>query len=182
MILLNKKILFVHIPRTGGTIIEKSISNNFQESYLKEKHFESYDYKWAHQEYWDTCFKFGFVRNPYDWIVSFSHRYQINVETFVSYLERNPMIYAHCHNGPRWGQKLPFSNILDGVDFVGKFENLKEDYKYLQNKFDLPPLLEEKVKVTENRKKDFKWYYDEQLFDRVTKIFKKDLKKYEYKF
>jgi hypothetical protein len=46
----------------------------------------------------------------------------------------------------------------------------------------LPPLLDEKIKVTENRKKDYKWYYDEELFDRVTKIFKKDLKKYGYQF
>lgn len=182
MILPNKKLIFVHIPRTGGTAIEKSITKDFCEPYKSLKHFSSYDYAWSHKEEWENFFKFGFVRNPYDWVVSFAHRYQINVETFVDYLEVDPMIYAHCHNGPRWGQKLPFHNILNGVDFVGRFENLKEDYEYLKNKFNLPPLTEEKIKVTENRKKDYRYYYDESLFNKVDKIFKEDIEKYGYKF
>ena len=182
MILLDKKIIFVHIPRTAGTLIEKSMSMNFQESYVKSKHLEAYDYKRTYPEYWAECFKFGFVRNPYDWVVSFAHRYHIHVGSYVSYLEQNPNIYAHCHNGPRWAQKLPFSNILDGVDYVGKFENLQEDYRQLQSSLDLPKLLDEQIKVTENRVKDYRYYYDDELFSRVTELFKTDLAKYDYKF
>ena len=39
MILPNKKLIFVHIPRTGGTIIEKSITNKFAEKHNYHKHF-----------------------------------------------------------------------------------------------------------------------------------------------
>lgn len=182
MILPDKKLIFVHIPRTGGTIIEKSMTNKFTEKHNYHKHFSAYDYKWAYPEEWESYFKFGFVRNPFDWVVSFAYRYNMSPDTLVSYLETNPMYYAHCHSGPRWGQKIPFYNILEGVDFVGKFENLEKDYKYLQEKFNLPPMLEEKIKVTEGRKPNYQYYYDDSLYERVAKIFKKDIEKYEYSF
>ena len=67
MIIKNKKLLFVHIPRTAGTAIEKSLSVPRGKAVMAQhKTFKEYLDKQSFNSY----FKFSFVRNPWDRIVS----------------------------------------------------------------------------------------------------------------
>jgi hypothetical protein len=70
MIIKNKKLLFIHIPRTGGTSIEQSfgrprckegINSLTQHNTLKQ---------YSEKEDINSYFTFSFVRNPWDRLIS----------------------------------------------------------------------------------------------------------------
>lgn len=187
MIFYDKKLIFVHLPRTAGSLIEKSITKNYTTNYHNCKHFEAYDYRYRYPAEWKEFYKFAWVRNPFDWCVSLAARFNCPLDTLLESFKSNPNIWADWRSSPRWAQKLPMSNAIDGVDFVGKFENLVSDYKILQDKFDLPDLLvHEEYKKTEGRKKDYKSYYtdyeDQHRIELIKMIFKEDLDKFGYTF
>ena len=70
MILHDKKIIFVHIPRTGGTSVEKYFNFKFDHGWKPEtaQHLtlEEYDNHYDIKNY----FKFTIVRNPWDRLLS----------------------------------------------------------------------------------------------------------------
>lgn len=88
---LNKNILFIHIPKTGGTSIEKYLRNNYKEylysigpynnlipnDYCKNHSLQHQEYKYLYK-YKDILnininselLIFTIVRNPYDRIIS----------------------------------------------------------------------------------------------------------------
>ena len=61
----------VHIPRVAGTSIEKWICGQDWWDIEKEtKHILASQAKELYKDYWDDYFKFSFVRNPWDRVVS----------------------------------------------------------------------------------------------------------------
>ena len=73
MILKEKKIIFVHAPRTSGTSIEKSILNGKLVPDTM-KHLRASQFKKMFNEEWDKFYKFTIVRNPWDRIISMYHQ------------------------------------------------------------------------------------------------------------
>ena len=71
MISKNHKVLFYHIPRTGGSTIE-ALFVNYDYSFIdhKYKHPSLVDFKKKYSKEWDEYFKFTIVRNPYEWVRS----------------------------------------------------------------------------------------------------------------
>ena len=72
MISHKHKCIFIHIQRTGGTSIERWLQGedqwNLKHNY---KHITtSYAKERAYPEYYDDYFKFTFVRNPYERVLS----------------------------------------------------------------------------------------------------------------
>jgi hypothetical protein len=68
----SNDVIFVHIPRTAGTSIATALG-----SYKKQhQHFFARKHI-ALRPDWGTCFKFSFVRNPWDRVVSL-FTYQTN--------------------------------------------------------------------------------------------------------
>ena len=70
MILKDKKIIFIHIPRTGGTSIEKYFDFKFSADWSPEtaQHLTMEEYN-EHYDL-DKYFKFTTVRNPWDRLMS----------------------------------------------------------------------------------------------------------------
>lgn len=72
----EKKLLFIHIPKTGGTSIEHSFRDFNKEIGVGIKdnkamqHYTYFDYKKNLSEYFNNFMKFSIVRNPYSRIVS----------------------------------------------------------------------------------------------------------------
>ena len=73
MISKDKKCIFIHIPKTAGTSIEKMIQG---EKYIKgwSSHQKINEYK--DDDKFHEYFKFSFVRNPYERILSVFNYYK----------------------------------------------------------------------------------------------------------
>ena len=135
---------------------------------------------------WNNYFKFGFVRNPWDWQVSMYHFMLQNKKHFQHDFMKNMKDFEKDIiwrvNKDKHLQKEFFyddkGNCL--VDFIGKFEDLEKDFnkicKKIGVKVELPFLNKSK------RKKDYRKYYNEYTKKLIAEHFKEDIKIFKYKF
>ena len=71
MISKNLNCIYIHIPKTGGMSIETILGADIKELHnksIKIKH--GYPTDWNYPKYWEKYYKFTFVRNPWDRVVS----------------------------------------------------------------------------------------------------------------
>jgi len=100
------------------------------------------------QEIFRNCFKFAFVRNPYDWVVSYytfiktdqrHHRHK--TVSNMSFIEFQRWQQSRGRAAMRWHFDADrYANIL--VDFIARFENLEND---LQTVFGRPGIVGAKL-------------------------------------
>ena len=84
------------------------------------------------QPVWDSYFKFCFVRNPWDRAIS---RYYWNLSRDS---RMNDLDKSLRKNDPNSYFDIYSINGKLAVDFVGKFENMKEDLKTIYERLNLP--------------------------------------------
>jgi hypothetical protein len=202
MISHKYKCIFVHIPRTAGTAIEKWICGDDWWYIEKEtKHLLASQAKKIYREYWDSYFKFSFVRNPWDRMVSCLGAYEdffkisynnflnfdgykkefgypVTIENDYRFSKRNEILLEkhqeHC----------VYLNILDEkLDFIGRFESLQKDTEFIKDRLKIEKDFPFKVKEgASKRKNNYQDYYDKKAREDVENLFGKDLKKFGYKF
>ena len=73
-----------------------------------------------------------------------------------------------------------YSGRID-IDFIGRFENLEEDFREVCRAVNLPAIDLGKEKTSENRK-HYRQYYDGLTKGVVKKYFEKDLDCFKYSF
>ena len=100
------------------------------------------------REQFDSYFKFGFVRNPWDRTVSLCNRREgltlkekMSFDEFVDWIN---YASATCIHPALYRYQLdwfvePHGNIL--VDFIGKFEKLETDWHYVSEKLGIEQVL-----------------------------------------
>jgi chondroitin 4-sulfotransferase 11 len=169
----DKKMVFIHIPRTGGTSIKSAL--NLHDKIYKEDvyHMSANDIPKKYNDY----FKFTFVRNPFDRFVSlyFYNKSEHYKEMFPDKLTTK---VAEKYNFKEWLDNFRYKHIqqvdfgLDKVDFVGKYENLQKDLNLQFN------VKIEKENFTNH--KHYSHYYDEESILKVSKISSKDIEVYSY--
>ena len=205
MICHKTKCIFVHIPRTAGTSIEIAIQGQDQWSIKrKHKHLIASVAKKIYKNYWDEYFKFSFVRNPWDRMISMckygndhsmesNRTYGVSIKTGKLNMDRYFEIYSKgIEVDPRFEYKnekynvIPnavYLNILnEELDFVGKFENLIQDVEYVSQKISKRLILPNAEKFKRRNNNHYSLYYDEQVKETVHQTYKKDIKKYNYQF
>lgn len=64
------KCIFIHVPKVAGSSIERVI---YQTDKWLVGHVKASDYMKFDKDKFDSYFSFGFVRNPYDRVVSAYH-------------------------------------------------------------------------------------------------------------
>jgi len=197
MISHEYKCIFIHIQRTGGTSIEKAIQGEDQFDKLhRTKHILASTAKEIYKDYWDDYFKFSIVRNPWDRMVSFASMGwldtrivdgKVNVDSFLSYITNNkyevPVFsesVSRLHTYDNYIENSVYCNILnEDLDFIGRFENLHEDFATICEKIGCKNELPSDHKnVSEN----YKGFYNEHSKQVVQNIYKEDLKRFNYTF
>lgn len=176
----NHKIVFIHIPKSAGTSIRKGFFNgNYTGPVMGHIPKE-----------WESYFKFAFVRNPYERFVSaykmfkknksdmsIKEFYDITVNEKISYNDRETLKSKIRHH--TIPQLHPY-NCLQFADFIGRYENLEKDFKFVCEKNNIPFTNLPHLNKTKND--DYRSYYNDELKQLVYEYYREDLETFNYEF
>lgn len=140
------------------------------------------------QEQFDAYFKFGFVRNPWDRVVSLYHRKQgvqmhehMSFAEFVDWIRYSSSTCVHPvpHTNQLDWLVDPNGNLL--VDFVGRFERLHDDWRTIAGELALPQSLPHRNRNPAERR-HYTEYYSERTRDVIGRKFRVDIDYFGYRF
>jgi hypothetical protein len=188
------RCIFFHVPRTGGNSISRSLfghavgGHHFPETYEKvfgKERFEEY-------------FKFAFVRNPWDRVVSaflflkdggmhaadreWAERHLQGMNDIPSFA-RGYLARPNRETGTHFVPQIEFltdegSEII--VDFVGRFESIEVDYRDVAGRLGIDsPLLP--LNVSQPRR-DYRSYFDAESLKIVESVYAADVERFGYQF
>lgn len=200
------KVLFVHNQKAAGTSVAKYFRNNLPdaEEFLPMHAYARNAVEIMGKDAWDKYYSFGFVRNPWDRLVSWykmiSERPNENREnklwqyvrnnsnSFSDFIKNCTETISYEKMGINYEKsfvlpQLHYFTNLEGeviVDFIGKFETLHQDFSTVLNVNKLPgsPLSHE----NQTQKTDYQLYYDDETKKIVASRFKTDIDYFEYTF
>lgn len=201
----ERKFIFIHIPKTGGTSVEHTLFSSWEEISKNELFGGPNPYqmdnlchlKFNHiiqsvgEKIFNSYFKFSFVRNPWDKAVSlffFSQRPNrkdlrsllkledtYDFKTFVSAL-----IEAPSH--PFFDSQHTFF-YKDGkscIDFIGKIENFQNDFDIICENIGITNTTLPRLHCTEHSL--YTNYYDDKTIDSIAKRYKEDIIYFNYEY
>jgi len=182
------KCLFIHIPKTAGTSILKIISDDqFYRDHCKYKILLDSDAK-----KFDSYYKFCFIRNPFDRMVSIYNYLQSNgnglddvywgellknnypnFEDFVLHFLNERNIHEHTIFIPQY---LFIYNHKHEcmVDFVGRYESINDDYKIIAKNLQLKETLPHLNKSKTNSPNYKKYYTNPKIIEKIIDLYRKD--------
>jgi hypothetical protein len=180
MICHEKRLIFIHIARTGGSSVEHALVGS--DWWLVEpetKHLSASQTRALYgQEVWDSYTKFTIVRNPWDRMVSmFARRAWIpsGVDDFRGFLD-----LVRPHPNEKY-DSLYYHEILDeAVDEVLRFETLSEDFAHFVDRLGMPGVTIPHLERTE--REPYTSYYTPETMEIVRRRFARDILDYGYEF
>ena len=188
--LLKQKYLqnfvFIHINKTAGSSIEKALKLRFEHKTALQKRTE------IGEELWQDKFVFGFVRNPWDKVVS---HYHYRVRTNQTGLGDNHLSFedwvrkAYGDNDPVYYDLptmfMPQTNwLVDDqgeliVTFIGRFENLTDDFRTVCSQIGRHAELPH---VKSSKRADYQRYYSDETREIIATWFAEDVRRFDYRF
>ncbi len=195
------KCIFVRISKVASTSVLNAFlaeKNTDDSGSFDWMHHDIKFYKKNYPDVFDEYFKFAFVRNPWDRIYSQYRylRYTLKLEFAECSFEE---FLAKCEYALESGETLfgrnreifmlHLTNQLDwisingelSVDFIGRYENIHEDFLFAMKQIDADIVLPHDNKS----KKDMHGYrsaYTVKMGELVEKWHKKDIEYFGYKF
>lgn len=209
----RKGFIFVWIPKTAGTsianVLSKSCLMTSPESCADIRSFDgSGGLTTKHRsvsklirlgildsDVYETCFKFSFVRNPWDRFVSLFHYWQRVPSTRrmcpKSFADACKMI-SSMHFGRigvvdigrfRIGQ--PQSNWLFDdsrllVDFVGRYNTLNEDFSHVCRVIGVVP--SSLPRLNQTSRGDYRSFYNDETANIIGKVYADDIRNFGFSF
>ena len=168
--------IYYDIPKCASSAIRRCLFDNTGSLLTPTKDIRSY-------------FKFTLFRNPYDIMVSnFSMFTQqpFRIETlkqfhkdpanmsFIEFIE-----FTDKYNNHHWQSQLDFINGYD-INFIGRVENIKEDFNIICDKIGIPQ--RQLSHVNKSNHKHYTEYYNEETKQIVAEKYAKDIKYFGYEF
>lgn len=197
----DRKIIFVHIQKTGGTSITALFGLPAE---LPEKHFSAPELRDLYGNGpWESYFTFSVVRNPWDRLVSWwamidAHRAEwqrgAQLNAFQTYVLERATTFeeflVHCGDEVRDGDgaKSINRNQLDYlvdengtlmVDSVCRFERLAEDFQEVRNRTGITGTL---PIINASRRRDYRHYYTEETRALVAERYARDIAFFGFQF
>ena len=188
------KCIFVHIPKNAGLSVSYTLFGNTGGSHRK---IRDYQKLFSHNTF-RRYYKFTFVRNPWDRVVStyFFLKAGGLTEKDKAWAEINLYHFQNFNDFVRgWLNEENINNslhfqrqhiFLEGengkiaVDFIGRFENIEEDFKIITNKLKIKRTL---TKTNDSiRKLNYRDYYNEETKAIVDNVYHRDIILFNYKF
>ena len=202
----NKRSIYIWIPKTAGS----SLVNGFKRRRVFERDGRAHLWgripvelretlsagNWQHlsaqsvrdevgAESWRQCFKFTFVRNPFDRIVSF-YEYSKSARkdpSSIQYGQPDPGLFEEWFEREQPLGQLHYVTDPDGelmVDYVGKYENLRSDALHICLKMNITPIrIPHLNKSTRGRYQD---YFTPRLRREAESLYADELNFFDYEF
>jgi len=202
MINHKHKCIFIHIPRTAGTALEIAIQGHPQrEDHLGDrmywrKHLQASVAKQLYSEYWDDYYKFSFVRNPWDRVVSlarFPKFYHVNITntivdisnyiTNTEQIEKDPRVPTDGYRDWQIDNGV-YCNILnEPLDFIGKYENLETDFNRVCEAIGLSCDVIPTWQPAYSQGRDhYSTHYTDQTREQIRARYEHDIQKFNYSY
>ncbi len=210
----NPPFLFVHIPKTAGTSIENALFEFQEFEYRTSPHMCAKQYKdYFIPEIYNQFFKFAIVRNPYDLLFSTwkffvkNSGITMNFKEWILWRYRREPIMSKLDSfdeGSNFTEKEKMSRLATAfyvnkapqvmfliddngdmlIDYIGRFENVDEDFKEIVNHLGL-----EDIHLPHSNKSglefvsnDYRKFYDDETRElvRINHLFDLEFFGYEY--
>lgn len=189
----DKRAIFVHIPKCAGIAVNRALFGNLAGGHTTLDHYVEVFEPGAFQQY----FKFTFVRNPWDRLVSAYHFLETggmnqwdksfyekelshvpDFRTFVLEWLTPETMYRYHHFKPQ--HVFLFDRYFKvSVDFIGQFENIDDDFKEIAKRLGCDAVLE---KANDSARTDYRNYYDAKTRERVANLYRSDIALLGYSF
>jgi hypothetical protein len=200
MISLQKRFLFVHIPKTAGNSIQSALRDYSEDelvalrkeqdgverfglrnpNYKVKKHSTLAEYRDALGEVqFGELYKFTCVRNPWDRMVSYYFTPTQSPETwnrkkFRKVISKAVSVADYLRLDR--GEEDPFEN----VDYIMRFENLASDFRTVCEALSIsPPTLPQ---YNRSSREHYSKYYDDELREFVRARFVAEIERFGYTF
>ena len=190
------KFIFIHIGRTGGHSMHRGIFEKVIPDVINSPEWDQP----INGDKWKPYFKFTFVRNPWDKMISAYHldhrSWHVQLNTIPKDVSFSHFIkhIAWDENGdPRnthWVRHYKFIQNIHNenekwIDFIGRFENIEEDWRKVCLAIGINEELPRTNVNTSKPKKQkgaYKEFYDDETKEIVAEKFKKDIELFGYEF
>lgn len=145
------KCIFVHIPKAAGVSVSTGLFGNYGGGHKTIREYQ----KIYPAKTFNKYFKFTFVRNPYDRVLSaynflktggmneddkaWADKYIIQNEPFDDFILNRldeTLMYSWYHFMPQVHFLMNDEGTIN-LDYIGRFENLEQDYVFIKNKIGL---------------------------------------------
>lgn len=193
MICHERKFIFVHVSKTGGTSIERTLdpdtpltrsirpSAKYGDTTFLGKHWTVEQFAEKHPYEFNTYYKFSFVRNPWDRLVS--NWFWLKLASRCEPGTFDDWINNVVVNRARFKEEV---SLLDesgqiGVNFIGRFENLQHDFDLVCEQLAIP----KRTLRHDNKMPDrdhYSTFYTPELRDTVGEFFQWSINKFGYEF
>lgn len=214
LISYRRRFIFVHVPKVAGWSVrealrpcavraqrrtlarrlrcrfglqsaEEDIDQKFLDSRSLTYHSTAAEVRRALPQEFSTFFTFAFVRNPWDWHVSYynsvlgaphlpTHATIAAAGSFERYVEEQAPFQAPCLKA--------FVVDTDGrciVDFVGRFESLERDFGEVCRRLGVAPPL---TRVNQSPHRPYREYYDARRRRIIEDLHRQDCEYFAYSF
>jgi hypothetical protein len=206
----SHRFIFIHVPKTAGMSISGALApyahrtehmlvnrllalvgihvNHY--AHYKQKRFRLHTAARIVRRHlparvYDDFFKFAFVRNPWDRLVSqyhyilrsrthHRHRLVTSMSGFQEYVR-----YELRRNKPLQKDVVTDRRGRLIVDFVGRYERLERDFAAVCRTLNIEAVLPH---VNRTLHRDYRCYYDPPTIERVASHFREDIDFFGYTF
>jgi hypothetical protein len=189
--------IFVHIPKAAGVSISKSLFGSITGGHTPLSRYQIIFSKHDYESY----FKFTFVRNPWDRLVSaylflknggFDDQDKLwaknnladfdDFDSFVKNWVSEKNIETWMHFIPQYRYVCTPGTLFVDINFVGYYENLENDFDYVTSKLGINNTRLQHLNLTSAKAHDYREYYTEETMRKVADVYWQDIKLFGYDF
>lgn len=186
--------IFVHIPKSAGRSVRESLFDNAPGAHRTLAGYQAV----LAPKLFTQCFKFTFVRNPWDRLVSaFFYLKNKNMmsnqrwakenlskfedfNTFITQWLTRENLWSYVFFRPQY-HFISFEDKQPAVDFIGFYENLAADFNVIRDRIKSSAQLEEKNRNSQ-RGRDYREYYTDETRNLVAALYAEDIELFGYAF
>jgi len=200
-LLVKRKCIFIHVPKTGGSSIANVFSNlpdNVQRinPYIRlHEHIKAKEIRdIIGSKMWESYYSFAFVRNPWDLMVSCYHWWlqRADIKCFRQDIYNiKAMENFSCFIESKYGTKMIneckgnlYNWISDEgeviVDYVGKFENLQNDFDQICLNLNMDYI--HLPHVNKTKRAHYRHYYNNKTKKLIAERFYKTIEVFNYEY